>query len=277
MQLVGKVDRILSAQSYLDQAGELSIQGLAQACGMSRFQLQRRFKKETGLSLLDFIAVQRLDAAAAYVRLTNQPLLDVAIGMGYCGQQSFTRAFTRRWGISPQQMRLSAKAAYAGFFASPTDPSIPQRIVHWDAPRRLWFKRYTGPYANVPGHWAKFKEELAGLAQCAKPPYYGLIYDDPDITPPQRIRYGCAIEAPANASAAPEGWLELDVVPSRFVVFSIHCSYQEGAVRLRPRVLSWFAAQREIFGTAGVYELYEELPSDEHRARAMQLHISLAN
>ncbi|WP_256079615.1 helix-turn-helix domain-containing protein [Massilia sp. YIM B04103] len=275
MQLVGKIDRIFYTQSCLDQAAELSIQGLARSCGMSRFQLQRRFKKETGSSPQEFIAAQRLDVAAAYVRLSNQPLLDVAISMGYCGQQSFTRAFTRRWGMSPQRMRLSARAQYAACFAGPADAAIAQRIVHWRAPRRLWFKRYTGPYACVPEHWDRFKGELAGLAQRVKPPYYGIIYDDPDITPPQRIRYGCAIEASTGAGAAPEGWLELEVAPSRFAVFSICCSYLEGLARLRPRVLSWFAAQRATLGTAGVFELYEELPASEQRA--IQLHVSLAD
>lgn len=277
MQLVGKIDRIFYPQSCLDPAGELSIQALARTCGLSRFQLQRLFKKETGISPQQFIAAQRLDAAAAYVRLTNQPLLDVAISMGYCGQQSFTRAFTRRWGVSPQRMRLSARAQYAGLGAAHAGPPAAPRIVHWRAPRRLWLKRYTGPYARVPEHWAGFKGELAGLAQCAKPPYYGVIYDDPDITPPQRIRYGCAIEAPANGHATPEGWLELDIAPSRFAVFPLHRCCRTGRARLRSRVLSWFAAQRESFGAAGVFELYEDLPAGEQRARAMQLHVSLAN
>jgi AraC family transcriptional regulator len=277
-QLVGKIDRVLYTQGQVNEPGDILIGRLAEEAGMSRFKLLRRFKQETGLGLQGFISNIKLDAAAAYVRLTNQPLLDIAINMGYNGQQSFTRAFTRRWGISPLRMRGSAKAAYAGFFAAEADSAIPQRIEHLRARRTLWFKRYTGPYTQVLQHWDDFRAELArlGLGGAAAR-HYGVIYDDPDITAPELIRYGCGIEAPAGAAEPPEGWLAFAIEPSRFVVFAIHCTYQEGMVRLRPRVLSWFGASREAFGTAGVFEIYDEPPVGEARSRSMELHISLAN
>ncbi|MGG1947537.1 helix-turn-helix domain-containing protein [Trinickia sp. NRRL B-1857] len=275
--VIGKIETTVYTQSMDSDTG-LRVEDLAREVGMSRFQLQRLFKRETGLDLGEFIQQSKLQVASNFVTLTHAPLLDVALNVGYNGQQSFTRAFSKEKGVSPMKMRKAAHARYAPFEQAAPEPTIGIRSERSVEPRRLWMRRYVGAYNQVLMHWADFSDRLHVSNLKAIGPFYGVIFDDPDNTPADQIRYGCAIEAPLPPDALPDGWIELAAEPSRFVVFSLRCTYMEGHARLRPRVLSWFQQSKEAFGTAGAFEIYQTLPTGgDEQARDMELHVSLAN
>ena len=274
--IIGKIETTVYTQSIDSDTG-LRVEDLAREVGLSRFQLQRLFKRETGLDIGEFIQQSKLQVASNFVTLTHAPLLDVALNVGYNGQQSFTRAFSKEKGVSPMKMRKAAHARYAPFAQAAPELTIAIRIERTVEPRRLWMCRYVGTYSQVLTHWADFSDRLHASNLTTIGPFYGVIFDDPDNTPADQIRYGCAIEAPLPSNALPDGWIELAAEPSRFVVFSLRCTYMEGHARLRPRVLSWFQHSKEAFGTAGAFEIYQTLPTGgDEQARDMELHVSLA-
>ncbi|CAN0625655.1 AraC-like DNA-binding protein [Burkholderia multivorans] len=277
VRVIGRIEMTVYTQSMDSETG-LRVEDLASEAGMSRFQLQRLFKRETGVNLSDFIQQAKLSVASNFVTLTHAPLLEVALNTGYNGQQSFTRAFSKEKGISPLRMRKDAHKRHASL-AQPTQThTIPVRTGRSLEPRRLWMRRYIGAYTQVLDHWADFSERLNVLDVKTDGPFYGVIFDDPDNAPADQIRYGCGIEAPLPSDSMPEGWVEFVSLPSRFAIFSLRCTYMEGHARLRPRVLSWFQHSREAFGTAGAFEIYAALPNGgEDQARDMELHVSLAN
>ncbi|CAD5376164.1 Helix-turn-helix domain-containing protein [Pseudomonas sp. OF001] len=273
-QVVQLIDTRIHYGSDEERAA-LSVQALADTFGLSRFQLQRLFKRDTGMTLRDYLQNLQLEKAAVRVRLTRESLLSIALGLGFGSQQAFTRAFTRRWGMPPQSLRRLPAEGLAGP-AAQIGAAIPARIVQAPA-RSLWACRYVGPYPLVPQHWQDFATRLAAAGLQAEGPFFGMVYDDPLFTPPERIRYACAIAAPAAAGEPPPGWYRIGLPPSRFVVFSIHCSYAEGLVRLRSRVHGWLARSGESFGQAGGFECYPRLPVVSlDQAQHMDLHCSLA-
>jgi DNA gyrase inhibitor GyrI len=178
--------------------------------------------------------------------------------------------------VPPHRMRGAAKHRFAAFFADRQASLIPMRIELRTTPHRLWIRRFVGSYRKVPTYWQAFAAELDALGLPQKGPFYGVIYDDPDIVADGAIRYGCAIEALAG-TAPPPGFIGFEGEPSRFAIFSIHCTHLEGHARLRPRVLTWLQNSGETFGVGGVFEIYPTLPSGgDAAARRMELHISLA-
>lgn len=264
-----------------DQArADLSVQRLADEVGLTRFHLQRLFKRDTGVTLRDFLQGLLLDKAAVRVRLTRESLVSIALSLGFGSQQAFTRAFTRRWGMSPRQLRTcpaEALGAPAHEHPGPLEGEpIPARIA-WHGARCLWAVRYVGPYPLVPQRWQDFRRRLAEAGLPASGPFFGMIYDDPQFTPPERTRYACAIAAPDARQEPPAGWYRIEMGASRYVQFSLHCNYMEGHARLRPRVLGWLAQSGEAFGQAGAFELYRALPGGAPaQAQYMELHCSLA-
>ncbi len=263
-----------------EQRAGLSVQALAEAVGLTRFRLLRLFKRDTGQTLRDYLQGLQLDRAAVRVRFTRESLLSVALDLGFGSQQAFTRAFTRRWGLPPQALRrMPAEAlppATPDYPAAPLDAAIPARIVHAPA-RRLWALRHVGPYPRVPQHWQDFAVRLADAGLPLDGPFFGMIYDDPQFTPPERTRYACAIAVPDERQAPPPDWYRIDMMASRFVVFSIHGTYMDRHARLRQRVLGWLAQSGEAFGQAGAFEYYRRLPVAAHdQAQHMELYCSLA-
>lgn len=263
-----------------EERSGLSVQALAEAAGLSRFRLLHLFKRDTGRTLRDYLQDLQLAKAAVRVRFTRESLLSVALDLGFGSQQAFTRAFTRRWGISPQALRrLPAEAVPCASPDYPVVPSgepLPARIVRAPA-RRLWARRYVGPYPQVPLHWQDFAARLTEADLPVAGPCFGMLPDDPLFTPPQRTRYVCAVAAPQAPRMPPPGWHRIDLGASRFVVFSLQDVYLEGHARLRRRLLDWLAESGELLGPSGAFECYRQPPvAGQDRPRHMELHCSLA-
>lgn len=80
---------------------------LASLAGMSRYQLDRRLRALTGLSVGQYITKQRISHACHKLRHTSEPISTIALDCGYSDQASFSRQFRQSLGLSPQQYRKS--------------------------------------------------------------------------------------------------------------------------------------------------------------------------
>jgi len=76
---------------------------LAKVAGYSQFHMTRIFKGETGLSPFEYIRRERLAAAANILRDSKRKVLDVALDFVFDSHEGFTRAFTKRFGITPKK------------------------------------------------------------------------------------------------------------------------------------------------------------------------------
>ena len=73
---------------------------LAQAAGMSRFQLVRGFAKVTGFTPHAYVVQRRLDEARHMLR-NRMALSDTAAACGFADQSHFSRTFVQRYGLTP--------------------------------------------------------------------------------------------------------------------------------------------------------------------------------
>lgn len=90
-------------ESHLDEP--VVLQQLAKAAGYSPWHATRLFRELVGISPLKYLRARRLSRAALVLRDTGGRVLDVALEVAFDSHEGFTRAFTGRFGITPEQYR----------------------------------------------------------------------------------------------------------------------------------------------------------------------------
>lgn len=102
--------RIVAAQRMIDEHWheKLTLEGIARACGINRAKLTRGFRAMFDSTIADAIAERRLGGARTMLLSTDLPVASVGYACGYLNNASFTRAFSRRFGVAPTQLRAAA-------------------------------------------------------------------------------------------------------------------------------------------------------------------------
>ena len=92
--------------NHLDS--RLDIDTVARRAGYSKWHLQRIFKEHTGTPR-EYIRAQKLQKSVERLAHSNEPILNVAIALGFDSQQSFNRSFKRQFGarrLAPEYQPL---------------------------------------------------------------------------------------------------------------------------------------------------------------------------
>ena len=98
--------RALSAM-LKDPAHSWTLEELADCASTSRSTLVRLFQKAVGSAPLAYLSELRLSLARHRIRSTNVRLIVVAEDVGYQSESSFSRAYSRRFGVAPGSDRGS--------------------------------------------------------------------------------------------------------------------------------------------------------------------------
>ncbi|XDZ66925.1 GlxA family transcriptional regulator [Alphaproteobacteria bacterium LSUCC0684] len=111
----GFVPRILAEalnimQSHLDQP--LKISEIAHKAGISQRQLDRIFVQYTGQSPVRNYLEIRLSHAHRLVTQTDLNLLEVAVASGFSSREHFSRAYKKRFGLTPSAGRLQGRTPF---------------------------------------------------------------------------------------------------------------------------------------------------------------------
>lgn len=96
-----KIDNYI--QEHIDQ--DISSSDLAELVGLSRFHFIRTFKKAVGETPHNYVNKLRMERAKAFLRETNEPIIQVGFETGFENPSHFSQVFKRFFGITPQQFR----------------------------------------------------------------------------------------------------------------------------------------------------------------------------
>lgn len=102
--------RIRRALDHLTQhlAEPITLPALAKHCGLSVSRLSWLFHQATGTSPLHYLEIRRLDRARQLLRLTPNPIQEIAAEVGYPDPFYFSLRFKRHTGHSPRAYRQTA-------------------------------------------------------------------------------------------------------------------------------------------------------------------------
>ncbi|KQN26789.1 AraC family transcriptional regulator [Sphingomonas sp. Leaf33] len=103
-------ERIAAARRMIDDRWnqKLTLDDIARACGINRAKLTRGFRAMFDCTIADAIAERRLGGARSMLLTTDLPVSSVGFACGYLNNAAFTRAFSRRFGLAPTQLRAAA-------------------------------------------------------------------------------------------------------------------------------------------------------------------------
>jgi len=99
-RIANAVDLLSRNLREAPQVGEL-----AKRCGLSRSRFTELFHANTGQTVSDFIAKQRLDRACHLLRYTSMSVTEIADQLGYTSLFYFSARFKHAFGWSPRRYR----------------------------------------------------------------------------------------------------------------------------------------------------------------------------
>jgi AraC-like DNA-binding protein len=105
----GDVERIASALQYMAShyAEPLTLEDLAGTCHLSLTHFRRLFCGAVGVPPMRYLAQLRIRMAAAMLRGTSLPVIEVAWAVGYSALNTFNRHFLAFMEMTPRQWRHS--------------------------------------------------------------------------------------------------------------------------------------------------------------------------
>ena len=105
--------RVIAARRLIDECchEKLTIDVIARRCGLNRSKLTRGFREMFDCSVAEAVAERRLEQASRMLLTTDLPVSLIGYETGYLNNAAFTRAFGRRFGVSPSDYRACRIAA----------------------------------------------------------------------------------------------------------------------------------------------------------------------
>lgn len=84
---------------------KITVSDVAVRLGLSRRHSQRIFRKFTGRSIIDYVIQRKVERTAMLLINSELTLNDIAFKYGWDSQQSFSKCFKQRLGITPGSLR----------------------------------------------------------------------------------------------------------------------------------------------------------------------------
>ena len=103
-----RVRDVIKVMKYIDShlAEPLTLSELSALGGMTPNYFSALFKRQSGISLWDYITSRRIEQAARLISSgENLTLLEVALSCGFNNTANFNKAFKKQTGVTPSYMR----------------------------------------------------------------------------------------------------------------------------------------------------------------------------
>ena len=92
-------------------AQNITIKQVAALCGFSESHFMKIFKELTGMSFTAYLVNYRLELSAKQLIETDQKIIDIATNCGFNNHSYFTRAFQKKYGLTPAKYRRTFAAS----------------------------------------------------------------------------------------------------------------------------------------------------------------------
>jgi AraC family transcriptional regulator len=262
-------------QQHLDETIELD--DLARVAHFSPYHFHRLFRGMVGESVMEHVRRLRLERAAHRLKFSDEAVTRIAFEAGYETHEAFSRAFRAMFDESPSQFRKAHRALpfrsvpsdihfvpdgkVDGFRAAQQGEALEVRVERL-APMRVAFIRHVGPYDEVGATWGRLMAWAGrqGLLT-GRPTILGIVHDDPDVTPPEKIRYDACLAVDGPFRAEGEVGL-LDVGGGEFAVTTHRGPYDRLGETYAHLLGQWLPGSGRELGPAAGFEVYRNSTAD---------------
>lgn len=251
--------RILKVQIYIQDNldGDLTLETLSKVASTSRYHFHRIFKGMTGETVAEYVRRVRLEQSAHLLKYTDYSILDVALDAGYQTHEAYTRAFHRRFGISPSQFRAGVmpKTNYQKEKKTMSTATYEVKILNLE-PKRVIGLRHVGPYEDVGPTFTKLFE-WAGSKGLMGPEtkVLGVSHDDPNVTESSKIRFDACITI-AKDVQADDSFVKQTLEGGKYAVLTHKGPYTELAPTYDWLFSVWLGDSKESLRDLPPFEIY---------------------
>jgi AraC family transcriptional regulator len=214
--------------------GEVSLDELSQAAGISRFHFAHVFARATGQSAMRYRRGRRLSEAARVLANGDPDILSVALDFGYSSHEAFTRAFRDQFGLTPESVRaqrhldnvnlVEAIKMDDGLITTLATPRIEQRGLLLIA--GLGGKYSSDIHQNIPALWQRLQPHLGNVPGQVFPGgggkggrTFGVCYNMDDDC---NFDYLAGVEVSGFSSDLPAEFARLRIPSQRYAIFTHH-------------------------------------------------------
>ena len=285
--------RMLDVVSYIQRHldDEITLDELADVAYFSKYHFHRIFAGMMGETLKKFIRRLRLERAALNLIKTNRSVVDIAFQAGYESHEAFTRAFKEMFAAPPQNFRKDNTSPNTMFNAKANlqklindnisgcekmKEKMKVEVIEFPAVK-VAYVHHTGPYNECGKAWDKLCT-WAGPKGLLQPGcmFMGLSYDDPEVTPPDRIRYDACITIETDCS--PEGDIQIKEVETGCYAKTTHFGPYENLSKTYNELCGqWIPAKGYVIVSKPSVEIYLNSPEDtEPDELITDVHVPLA-
>jgi transcriptional regulator GlxA family with amidase domain len=108
-------DVIKKAQNFIEHNFQerITVEQLASMLALGRRNLERRFKKATSNSIIEYMQRVKIEAAKKSLETSSENVNEVMYRVGYTDSKAFRNTFKRYTGLSPIQYRSKYNRALA--------------------------------------------------------------------------------------------------------------------------------------------------------------------
>lgn len=221
------IDKVLT---YIDAnlSEKPDLESLAQMANLSKFHFHRIMKASLNEPLGDYINRIRLATAMKLIRYSAEPIKEIAFRVGYGTPSAFGKGFRKMYGVSPTYIRKNKNLIVEQSPQSSTNDFWLQGTVKKLADIQVIFQQSKGKTGDstTAANWAS----LFGRAQQhqiinSESKFYGINWDDPEITAEEKVRYDACISINSNTSVAEE-FSEKTILGGRYLCFLYEGDYQ---------------------------------------------------
>jgi AraC family transcriptional regulator len=204
--------------------GEITLEEVANAAGVSRFHMTRAFGTATGHSIMRYVRGRRLTEAAKALSRGAPDILAVALSAGYGSHEAFTRAFRDEFGMTPEMIRAQGNLKKIEVVEPiKMDETL---LIKLEPPRledgrRLLIAgigaRYTcEASAGIPSQWQRFLPHLDHVPEQIGRTAYGVCCNSDDAG---SFDYVCGVEV-KDFLRIPADWSRVRIPDQKYAVFS---------------------------------------------------------
>ncbi|VAW85156.1 Putative transcriptional regulator STM3175 [hydrothermal vent metagenome] len=190
---------------------ELSVEKLSQVANFSRFHFHRQFTAYTGLTVTRYILMVRLKRAAHQLVFNQeQRIIDIALDALFENPESFSRAFKKAFDQTPSQFRQQPD--WININKALQLPTIERKlamkveIVNFTETRIALLKHRASPALinDTVSTFIAWRKE-SGLSPEQSSNTYGIGYDDPKTTEPEKFHFDLCGEVNKEVPENPQG------------------------------------------------------------------------
>jgi AraC family transcriptional regulator len=212
-----RFDRVFRyIERHLDEP--LSVEQLSRVAHFSKFHFHRQFSLYAGIGVVAYVRLLRLrQASYRLVFRREERIIDIALDSGFESPEAFCRAFKQAFGQSPSQFRKSPlwQPWTERFRLPPSErrEKMDVKIVEF-AETRVALLAHRGDPGRLNDSALQFIEwrKESGLSPLQSSRTFGVAYDDPETTEPERFRFDLCGEVTGAVPENPQGVVD-GVIP----------------------------------------------------------------